>query len=337
MLKEFAIRMLGGHTGQPEQRNLTDAVTQAIVDAAAGTEAGVSGAQEIAAGTVSRAFASAEAKGVHAGLFSPLVLSQIGRDLVTSGDSVWRTGLTRLVYVDSYDITPMDDGTYRYSVNTPKGRTVVNSPLHVRYSVEQLTGRGMGPLRHAKALGNFVKSLESRLGMESAGTVGYLLPVPAGGQDDDMAEFKRDLAQLKGKTAIVETTSAGYGEGRAASPHQDYQAKRIGPAIPQGNVDAFAKAMEAALAACGVPIELVQSSDGTGQREGYRRFLHGTVMPLARLVEFAALEAGLDVSLSFDALFASDIAGRARAFQSMVGAGMDAAKAAAQAGLIGAE
>ena len=36
-----------------------------------------------------------------------------------------------------------------------------------------------------------------------------------------------------------------------------------------------------------------------------------------------------EVTLSFDALYASDITGRARAFQSMVGGGMDVAKAAA--------
>ena len=40
------------------------------------------------------------------------------------------------------------------------------------------------------------------------------------------------------------------------------------------------------------------------------------------------------VSLNFDALFASDLSGRARAFQSMVGGGMDVEKAAALAGLM---
>ena len=41
-----------------------------------------------------------------------------------------------------------------------------------------------------------------------------------------------------------------------------------------------------------------------------------------------------NVSLSFDRMFASDLSGRARAFQSMVGGGMDVAKAAALAGLM---
>ena len=42
-----------------------------------------------------------------------------------------------------------------------------------------------------------------------------------------------------------------------------------------------------------------------------------------------------NVTLSFDRMFAFDLSGRARAFQSMVGGGMDVAKAAALAGLMG--
>ena len=40
------------------------------------------------------------------------------------------------------------------------------------------------------------------------------------------------------------------------------------------------------------------------------------------------------IRLSFDKMFASDLSGRARAFQSMVGGGMPVDKAAALAGLI---
>ena len=92
-------------------------------------------------------------------------------------------------------------------------------------------------------------------------------------------------------------------------------------------------------AACGIPPGLFSvQSDGTAQREGYRRLLHSTVVPMARIVQ-AELTAKLevDVSLSFDALFAADLSGRARAFQSLVLAGMDPGKAAGLAGLMEAE
>ena len=44
-----------------------------------------------------------------------------------------------------------------------------------------------------------------------------------------------------------------------------------------------------------------------------------------------------NVALSFDRMFDSDLSGRARAFQSMVGGGMDVTKAAALAGLMESE
>ena len=91
-------------------------------------------------------------------------------------------------------------------------------------------------------------------------------------------------------------------------------------------------------AACGVPLSVVTTSEGTGQREGFRRLLHSTIMPLARIVaEELSLKFETDIGLSFDGLFAADLAGRARAFQSLVNGGMDIGKAAALAGLMQAE
>ena len=90
--------------------------------------------------------------------------------------------------------------------------------------------------------------------------------------------------------------------------------------------------------ACGVPVELVHPSEGTGQREAWRRFLHGTVQPLGRIVAGELSRVlGSTVRITFEGLFASDIAGRARAFQSMVGAGLDIEEAARQSGLVAVE
>ena len=74
----------------------------------------------------------------------------------------------------------------------------------------------------------------------------------------------------------------------------------------------------------------------TAAHEAWRGFLHGTIQPLAACVA-AELAARLDtptLALGFDRLFASDLAGRARAFQSMVGGGMAVDQAAALAGLM---
>ena len=76
-------------------------------------------------------------------------------------------------------------------------------------------------------------------------------------------------------------------------------------------------------AACGVPPSLVTlPADGTGQREAWRRFLHGSVSPVARLVQ-TKLRAKLDtpaLALDLGSLYAADVTGRARAWRSLVGA-----------------
>ena len=59
------------------------------------------------------------------------------------------------------------------------------------------------------------------------------------------------------------------------------------------------------------------------------------MQPLGRLLAgelSSKLE--VDIGLDFPGLYAHDLAGRARAFQSMVGGGMDPAKAAGLSGLM---
>ena len=90
------------------------------------------------------------------------------------------------------------------------------------------------------------------------------------------------------------------------------------------------------LAACGVPPEMLRQSDGTGRREAWRQFLHASIAPVALGVA-ADLADKLDIpglALNHERMMASDIAGKARAVQSLVKGGMDVAKAAALAGLM---
>ena len=81
---------------------------------------------------------------------------------------------------------------------------------------------------------------------------------------------------------------------------------------------------------------MFRPSDGAGMREAWRQVLFGVVAPLGRAVQ-AELRLKLDspgLVLTWDELRASDLAGRARAFQSMVGGGMEVSKAASLAGLM---
>ena len=75
-------------------------------------------------------------------------------------------------------------------------------------------------------------------------------------------------------------------------------------------------------------------SQAAAVRESWRLALFGVLSPLGRLVE-TELRAKLgDVTLNWSELRASDLSGRARAFQSMVGGGMPVADAVAIAGLM---
>lgn len=108
-------------------------------------------------------------------------------------------------------------------------------------------------------------------------------------------------------------------EQGVVSPYVD-----LGPADPQE-----------VLAACGVPVTLLESTQGTALREAWRQFLHSSATPVSLLAS-VELSDKLDtpLTLSFDRMMASDLSGRARAFQSMVGGGMAVERAAALAGLM---
>ena len=97
------------------------------------------------------------------------------------------------------------------------------------------------------------------------------------------------------------------------------------------------QSFENVLSACGTPPSLFTDADGTSQRESLRRWHLGTILPLARILETELSEKlEADVGLKFDN-YPLDLSGRAKAFQSMVGAGMEPAKAAGLAGLMEVE
>lgn len=314
-----------------DRAGYTDTVTQALLDASADTVAsGYTSALETAASQMGRAFAAAGATGRDAGAFDAWTLAQIGRSLVECGEAVWlRTG-RRIERGDHYGITP--GGVYDFSQFGRRARA--DRVMHVRWNIDIDSWRGVSPLANARTLNDLLKRLEGSLATEANAAVGYLLPVPSDGQSDGVKQLKQDLENLKGRIAIVETTRAGWQGEPSGAPRRDFDLARMGPNFPEGNVRLFRSAREAVLAACGYPVQLDQDSDGTAQREAWRRYLHGTVAPCGRLVEAAAAAADLQITLSWDRLFASDIQGRARAFQSMVGAGMSIEDAAAASGIL---
>ena len=334
-----------------------EAVASAFYQAALGSSATPTplalSALETAAGLWSRGFASADVEGDSGALPSP-TLAHIARSLCRAGESIHaivvRDGRVSLMPVGTWDVRgPADPARWFYRCDVfgaSDHETMVlpaASVLHVRYSYDaERPWLGVSPLARAHATGQLAAWLELRMSEEASAQSGHLLPVPDrhgdSGDDEDtdpLAGLKSDFAQMGGKTLLVETTATAWGEGRGAAPQSDWKPHRIGAAIPEGNVKLRDSAFESVLNACGIPIALTGHGEAAGLREAWRVFLHGTLAPIARLIEHeASMKLGAKVRIGFDRLFASDLSGRARAFQSMVGAGMDVSKAAALAGLM---
>ena len=338
----------------------SDAIVELIRARAAGVstaDATALGATEFCAGLWARAFASATVTpdNFRTRALTPWMLSNAARALIRSGESVWDIsvfdGAVRLRPAAYWDISGQaDPATWRYALQLsgPTSSETINRPwrgvVHLQFGCDAGAApwRGVSPLGFARATGRLAAVLEERLGQECDTPVGYLLAVPSGdpsGEEDTdpLAALKKDLAGLRGAGALVETTR-GWGDSEGV-PQSDWQPRRLGANPPATLAELRGQAFEAVLSSCGVPSELAASgSQSSGQREAWRRFLHGTIQGAAAVIsQELSRKLETKVNLSFDALFASDLSGRARAFQSLVGGGMDVTRAAGLAGLMESE
>ena len=277
----------------------------------------------------------------------------MARNLIRNGQDYHqievRSGRVVLVPVGyAYPYSPSPDPgawIYQSSVYTPSGSRHewihAGAMLHTRYAVDpERPWIGLPPWRWAASAGTLAAHAELRLAQEAGGAVGRVIPLPAAmtgpGTEDKLAAFKADFAKMKGRATFVPTTQDGGGEGRTAAPPRDWVQSRIGPAPPAELITLRSDAAVAVLTACGVPAALVaqEHSDGTAQREAWRRFAMGPLAGMARVIEGEIAAKLSPTRFSFACLWAHDLAGRAQAFQKLVAGGVDVAKAAALAGLM---
>ena len=110
----------------------------------------------------------------------------------------------------------------------------------------------------------------------------------------------------------------------------DLKTERFGAEPPASMVELVSVASQEIYSACGLNSAIWGGGDAASTREAWRLALFGVLSPLGKLVE-SELQDKLEdtVTLSWQELRASDLSGRARAFQSMVGGGMDISKAIA--------
>ena len=322
-----------------------------------GAKASATAAAEAAAGQLGRAFASASVQpdNVVTAALSPDKLMMTGRALIRRGEICFliRSTATGWILVPAETIQVFggdDPKTWQYvlSLAGPSNSRTVKVPgsrvIHWRWGTDPAQPwRGVSPLAAAGETSRLLAESTSHLADESSGPRGSLIPLGIDPGDDDdegtspVLKLQKMIGALRGSAALVESTR-NMGDGLPmGSPTGDWKPSRIGANPPEALVDLSDKASLAVLAACGIPPELMSgSAQGTAAREAFRRFLHATVTPLLDSMAREAAHKLNAPGLVFDTtgLHAADVQGRARAFQSLVGGGMDIAKAAALSGLL---
>ena len=337
-----------GNTETRQTTDFSDAVVQALLSQAGGDEvsdATALAAIEACAGLWGRGFASADVSpgSIITDALTPSVLEIMGRQLLIHGEAVFEIitsrGRPMLRPCSSWTLTGEDDPrTWEYEITLAgPGKTTTKHVtgarvVHVRYGCRpEEPWKGVGPLAQIITSKKLATRLETQLSNDANTAHGYLLPVP---QVDD--GLQSDIKGLKGKLTLVESTASGWEEGKQKAPQNDYQVQRIGSNPPASLESLRESVARHIFAASGVHPAALGISDGTSMREGWRQFLHGTVKPVAKLMyeELRDKLAVPDLALSFDELGASDITGRARAFQGLVNGGMSVEQAAALSGLM---
>lgn len=333
--------------------NYSDAVLRLIAAEAAGTAADVAStaAVECAAGSLARAFAAATVKGPPHVLeaVTPAVLSQIGRDLIRSGESLHVIDLDRSA---RFSLLPASAWTFegnaspstwsvRATTYGPSTSTTRRLPfagvVFVRWgSTPARTHEGTAPTSWAHTTARLQSEAEKSLADESQGPLAQLLTVPKDGGDSSLDDLRADIGRARGKGVFVETTQGGYGQGPSGAPQRDWVPQRLGPNPPQSLVQLRRDVFDAVLASCGTPPSMfVANSDGTAQREAQRRYYLNTVLPLAGILERELRDklAAPSLELVFDR-YPLDLAGRAQAFQKLVAGGVPVTEALATSGLL---
>ena len=326
----------------------TDAVIAGLLSRAQGKTLAIpsaTAALEACAGLTGRAFAASEVTGPEAiiSALTPSTMELIGRALIRHGEIVFLISTTggelRLLPSETHDIEGGPDPStwsYRLTLGGPSRTATYDyvpaqSVLHFRYASDP-PWRGNGPVQVAALAGQLSAETVRALANEASGPVGRLLGVPADGADSTVEALKSDIASARGRTAIIESGDWGAAGGDA---RVSLKSERFGAEPPSSMVALLSVASQEIYSAVGLNSGLWGGSSSAAVREAWRLALFSVLAPLGKLVE-SELRAKLEdtVTLSWQELRASDLSGRARSVQSLVGAGVPVQAAAKEAGLM---
>ena len=280
---------------------------------------------------------------------SPEFLSQVGRDLIRSGNSMYVITMSdkvSLLPCSSWhfegDSHP-DTWTVRATTYGPSSSTTRHLPFSGVVFVKwgSTPGQpyiGKGPLSWASTSMRLQSEVERSLADEAGGPLAQLLAIPQDGgdgeEDDPLAPLKTSIASARGKALLIETTAAGWDQGASGAPRKDWMASRLGPHPPESLEKIRMGTFNAVLAACGTPPSLFIDSESQAQREALRRWHMNLVIPMAKIISRElTTKLEVDISLKFDS-YPLDLQMRAASFAKLIDAGMDPVKALQVSGLL---
>ena len=294
--------------------------------------------REVAAGFWGRAFCSAEVESP-VNIITPSHLFYIGRQLIVQGQALLEInvngeGMISLRPISTFDITGgPDPESWEYKIEVPGPSLTVDkqvgwdSIIHIIYGASSQTPwQGCSPIDAPSTTSQLAAVLEDRLNQEAGTVTGFVLPLPAAA---NTPQLRSDLGTLEGSLAPVESVSTNYDTGGRA-PMSDWKSCRLGAMIPDSSINLRKEVNAVLLAACGIQPTLIDArSESNALREAYRIFLHATISPVAKLIE-EELSRKLEneIMLDFSSMFAADIQGRSRGFNSLTSGGMSPENAA---------
>ena len=300
----------------------TNAVLDALLDRAAGkaVDPGSLAVAESCIGLWERCLASAEVSPMNNRLsgLTPQHLALAGRELAARGNALFKIeikdGAVELVPASTLSVLgDADPETWTYLTTTvgPSNSTTERIPsagmVHFRIGASSWEPwRGHSPLSRGSGTANLAGAIEASLTKEAKLPVGRLGVMHGGDPKGFLTWMKQGGFALAGDQVS---------RGVQQEPSSRHAPLPYGPA-PETAMKALRTSTgRDVLSAFGVPAPLfASSSDGTGQRESWRRFVFSTIAPLARMIQ-AELRTKLDPAamVSIDELRAADEDGRSRA------------------------
>ncbi|MCY4156221.1 MAG: hypothetical protein OXF66_02120 [Gammaproteobacteria bacterium] len=328
---------------QRESRASGGDFAQALLDAqlaaaaATTTRADQTSDVEIPARALSHALAGATVEGDGLGVVTPEWLALCGHEIIRRGEHV------SFIH-PSMALVPVNDLNWEieseqgelerdwrarittYGPSASRTRVVSRDQLVVvRWAATSGTPHvGRGPRHFASLAARASAESERAAGDDQATPVAPLITVPAhanqGGEDDRLKSLRTQLANGRGKPALVPTVNEGFGEGRGSAPQRDWNPTRLGPAPSPDQVESRKDIHTHMLAAAGMPIAMFSATTAQSAREGLRQWTMGVVMPICKLL-------GSELSRRLDAeirimpdTYGLDLQGRAGAAKAKAGA-----------------